>query len=115
MIKTSKEGFFTIIYLSGSRLDQDSGSELKPLVQGLTDKGEKFLVLDLGKVDYLDSSGLSAILVINRFCLESGGNLAIINPQDPVHNLFQMANLGEILSIRKNLSEAIRFDFPESA
>ena len=115
MIQSCKEGFYTLIQLSGSRLDQDSGPALKPFIQCLADQGEKYLVLDLGNVDYLDSSGLSAILVVNRICLESGGSLAIINPKAPVHNLFEMANLGEILSIRKNLSEAIRIDFPESA
>ncbi|MFJ9447461.1 STAS domain-containing protein [Kitasatospora sp. NPDC101235] len=55
----------TVVRLHGE-LDVLTASELVPALLGLTDDGNRELVLDLSAVGFCDSSGASAFLQVNR-------------------------------------------------
>lgn len=65
-------------------------------------KGERNLVLDLEQVKYVDSSGLSAILVANRLCNSCQGSLVLTNIQESVMKLITISQLDTILNIVPN-------------
>jgi anti-sigma B factor antagonist len=62
-------------------------------------RGKSRLVLDLSNVQFIDSSGLGKIVASLRSFRESGGEMRICGVQPPVHVLFTMVRLGEIVGI----------------
>ena len=68
----------------------------------LRDRPEK-LILDLGTVDFMDSSGLG--LIMGRYTLmgELGGRTVIRNAGERVMKILTLAGLDKIISIEKNI------------
>jgi len=101
------DSLYTLLKLDSTRLDSESSPALRPRVEEALSLGKKNLVLDLEEVNYMDSAGFSAILVVNRLCLEEEGQLILINTQDDIRRLIKMAHLEEILNLKVNLWDAI--------
>jgi anti-anti-sigma factor len=59
----------------------------------------KRVVLDLRRLQFVDSSGLHALLRIDRRLEETGGSLTIIRGPRPVERLFNMTGLDTRLHI----------------
>ncbi|MEY3597955.1 MAG: hypothetical protein RL521_377, partial [Bacteroidota bacterium] len=62
---------------------------------------------------YIDSSGLSAILVANRLCRDANGTCVITGLQDAVKKLITLSQLESILKITPTVNEAIDFIYME--
>jgi anti-anti-sigma factor len=62
-------------------------------------EGYKNIVVDLDKVKFVDSSGLSALLVGNRICKEAKGIFALCGLNDTVKSLVKISQLGDVLHI----------------
>lgn len=69
--------------------------------------GEKNIILDLSSVKYVDSSGLSSILVGNRLCSNSDGKLILSAVSDHVDKLLAISQLKGVLEILPTTEEAI--------
>jgi len=104
-IEAIKENHFTRIVIHQDKLDSTLSPELKSEIIYHTGKGERNLVIDLKPVKYIDSSGLSAILVANRRCSNAGGVLVITNVQETVLKVITISQLDTILNIIANPSE----------
>ena len=89
------------------KLDAQHAPDLKSELVVISKNGVKNIVLDLEKSRYCDSSGLSAILVGNRLCKESGGTFVICNLQDSVGKLIAISQLNSVLNITPTVSEAV--------
>ncbi len=73
-----------------SRLDQELAT---------TDVSGKHVILDLRRLQFVDSSGLHALLRVDRRMQESGGSLTIIRGPRPVERLFNLTGLDTRLHI----------------
>jgi anti-sigma B factor antagonist len=58
------------------------------------------LALDFGKVDYLCSMALAAVLGLHRRMTEVEGRLVLTNLAPELHQLFQITRLDTLLDIR---------------
>ena len=65
----------------------------------------KHTVLDLSKIDFMDSSGLG--LIMGRYALmqKLGGGFSVANPNERVVKIFELAGLGRIIKIEKEDKE----------
>ena len=97
---------YSAIQSNVDKLDANNSSELKALFLLTNKKSINTIVLDLGQTKYCDSSGLSAILIGNRLCKDSGGMLIIANLQPNVKKLIEISQLQTVLNIVKDKSEA---------
>ncbi len=59
----------------------------------------KEVVVDLGKVGYMSSSGLRALLLGQKTAQSKGGKMVLINVQQSVLQIFQMSGFTKILNI----------------
>jgi anti-sigma B factor antagonist len=64
-------------------------------------------VLDLGKVQFVDSSGLGAILSASRQLLETGGDLKICSLTPPVRVLFELVRMHRVFDVLNDREEAV--------
>lgn len=65
------------------------------------------IIVDLDKVRFVDSSGLSAILVGNRICTEHDGTFALCGLNDTVKNLIKISQLDDVLNIFSTQFDAL--------
>lgn len=89
------------------RLNAGNASELKAELVLLNKNGVNNIVIDMSKTKFCDSSGLSAVLVANRLCKDTGGRFAICGLQDNVKKLIEIAQLDKVLTITSSVDEAI--------
>jgi len=108
-----KQDKYTLICPEEEKIDSLLAPELKSEVVYQNAEGAKNIIMDLSKVNYIDSSGLSAILVANRLCKNNNGTFVLTGLQAPVKKLVEISQLDSILSIVPTLNEAIDFVFME--
>ena len=66
----------------------------------------KNIIVDLDKVKFVDSSGLSALLIGHRICKEEKGIFILCGLNDTVKNLVKISQLEDVLHIHSTLFDA---------
>ena len=103
---TIKNDKFTLIELKVDKLDNTISPLLKSQLVVLNAEGVKNIIINMQDTKYCDSSGLSAILVANRLCKNSGGIFVLSNIQEPIKKLIAISQLDSILNITSSMKEA---------
>jgi anti-sigma B factor antagonist len=103
----NKEERFCILTLEEDKLDTTLAPKLKSELVTLNAEGVKNLIMDLSKVKYTDSSGLSAILVGNRVFGDEDGLFVLASPTEHVMKLIKISQLDSVLNIVKTVDEAV--------
>jgi anti-anti-sigma factor len=103
---TAKNDKFTLIELKVDKLDNTISPLLKSQLVVLNAEGVKNIIINMQDTKYCDSSGLSAILVANRLCKNSGGVFVLSNIQEPIKKLIAISQLDSILNITSTIKEA---------
>lgn len=98
-----------IFKLQESKLDSLVAPALKSEFIILNNEGFRNMIIDLTEVSFVDSSGLSAILIGNRVCKDKGGALVLTGVQDNVMKLIKISQLDSILNIAGTEEEANDF------
>lgn len=104
-----KKERYCIFKLDESKLDSLISADLKSELVILNQEGYRNIICDLAEVTFMDSSGLSALLIGNRLCKDSKGTFVLTNCQDPVLKLIKISQLDTILNITPTESEATDF------
>lgn len=111
---TEKKEKYSVISCAVEKLDSTVSPDLKAEIVFLNGRGEKNMVIDLTGVKYIDSSGLSSILVANRLCKGTGGVLVITGISDSVMKLITISQLDTVINIIQNQKEIEDFIIMES-
>jgi anti-sigma B factor antagonist len=90
------------------RLDASCASELKDKVLSMIDENKRNILIDLGGVDFIDSSGLGILVTCLRSVTKVGGLLKITSLQENPKNLFQTTRLDRVFEIFDDRNEAIK-------
>lgn len=70
-------------------------------------EGYRNIIVDMKNTASIDASGLSAILVLKRLCLEAKGVHVLINVPPHVHKLIHISQIEHMLNIKSNLKQAL--------
>jgi len=103
--KEEKEKY-TIVTSNVEKLDSTNAPELKSELVLINKNSVNNIVLDLTNSRYCDSSGLSAILIGNRLCKDSGGKFVLTGLQANVQKLIEISQLNSVLNITNSVKEA---------
>lgn len=90
---------YTIVTSNVEKLDSTNAPELKSELVLINKSSVNNIILDLSKSRYCDSSGLSAILIGNRLCKDTGGLFVISGLQPNVRKLIEISQLHNVLNI----------------
>lgn len=101
------KGEITVITFDG-RLDANNASQLKSLIKEQEQAGRVKLVLDLGTVNFLDSSGLGAIVAGLRGVGKKGGDMVLCSLSDEVRALFELTRLTKVFDIYDSVDSALK-------
>lgn len=108
-IQVTSEAQYTLLRPEAEKLDSSVSPLLKAEIVMLNGKGVKNLLIDLTEVKYIDSSGLSAILVANRLCKSLDGVMVLAGLSENVKKLIAISQLESILTIVPTAGEGIEF------
>ncbi len=87
-----------VLKLEG-RLDASSGKDIKEKVSALAKEKRVNLVIDIGAIDFIDSSGLGSLVASLRSVNKLGGDIKIASLQNPVRAIFELTRLHRIFEI----------------
>lgn len=106
-IRTRKQQGVTIISVEGAMvLTNESFPVMKQVMQHLK-AGERQFVIDLGKVDKMDSAGVGELVAANVSVKEKGGKLHLANFHENVGKILQMALIHKLMPTFDTQKEAI--------
>ena len=104
--KKEKKNNFTLVTILAEKVDTNIAPVLKAEFVLVSSNGEKNMLLDFSACRYIDSSGLSAILVANRLCKNAGGKLVLTGLQSAVERLIIISQLDSVLNIAYTMEKA---------
>ena len=88
-----------LILKPAGRVDSNNAAAAEEIVVGHVDKGAQRLALDLSDLDYVSSAGLRVLLVTAKKLRQTGGRMALFNPQPTVHEVLEVSGFLAILTV----------------
>ena len=98
----------TIVDCSG-RITLGEGSViLRDTVRDLLGKGNNKILLNLGDVNYIDSSGIGELVSAYTTVKNQGGELKLLNLTKKVHDLLQITKLYTVFDVKDDETAAVK-------
>jgi anti-sigma B factor antagonist len=97
----------TVVNLEGSILGGPDATELNDYLHRLVEKRRKKIVLDLGKVHTMNSSGLSMLITAVTTVRSAGGALKVAGASEKIENLFVITKLSTVIELQPSVREAV--------
>ncbi len=104
-----KQEIYTLLKLDETNLNTLIAPDLKSQLFIIQNEGVKNVIFDLSAVEYVDSSGLSAILTGHRLWKDSGVFVVTGVKSDSVKQLIEISQLTSILNIVPTVEESVDF------
>jgi anti-sigma B factor antagonist len=102
----------TILDLSGRLTVGMEAGALRDKITELTAAGVRNLVLNLARVDYIDSTGLGALVMCATGMRKAGGNMKLLNLNRRNIELLVMTKLATVFEIFNDEQDAVNSYYP---
>ena len=113
---TRQAGNVTIVDISGRIELGEESAAVRDMISDLLSKGHKQILLNLGDVHYIDSSGLGALVSAFTSVRKQGGELKLLNLTNKVSDLMQITKLYTVFDIANDEASAVKsFGQPATA
>jgi anti-sigma B factor antagonist len=97
----------SILDLSG-RITLGEGSvQLRDTIRDLVSKGVKSILVNLGEVNYIDSSGIGELVSAFTSVKNQGGDLKLLNLNKKIYDLLQITKLYTVFDVKEDEATAI--------
>ena len=94
-----------VLRLDGS-VDPTTYKQFESTVRWLNKQGILVLAVDMAKLTYISSSGLSLLVKAQTERLKRKGNVVLVRPQTPIVNILKILGLTEVFRIASSIEEA---------
>ena len=105
-LKIRKNGDVYIIDVNGE-MDLYNSYKLKELVMKMLEKSVKYFVINLEQVDYIDSSGIGALIYICSTVKKMNLKLAIASVHGSVKKVIELTKLTGYFPMANSVEEAL--------
>ena len=106
-INSRQAGDVTILDLSGKITIGEGSVQLREAVRGLLDSGNKKVLLNLGDVSYVDSSGIGELVSSYTTTNNRGGQLKLLNLTKKIQDLLMITKLLTVFQTYDNEQDAV--------
>ncbi|HYL97909.1 MAG TPA: STAS domain-containing protein [Blastocatellia bacterium] len=106
-IKERQAGSVTILDLSGKITIGEGSVQLREAVRKLLDDGKKNIILNLGQVAYVDSSGIGELVSSYTTTNNQGGHLKLLNLTKKIQDLLMITKLLTVFESFDNEQAAV--------
>lgn len=91
------------------KIDGQNAREFETTVMGHIDGGERRLVVDCSRLEFISSSGLRVLLLATRAMRTSSGTIVLCGLRDNVKMVVRMSGFHRIVPIRVTRKAAVEF------
>ncbi|MFQ5750590.1 MAG: STAS domain-containing protein [bacterium] len=105
-LETQKKGQILIVRLLESRLDAAVSIDFKNKMAQYIKNGNHTILLNIAKIEFIDSSGLGAIVTTFKLLGRQRG-MAICGAIETVKSMFKLTRMDKVFQIYDNEKEAI--------
>ncbi|RCG28218.1 anti-sigma factor antagonist [Sphaerisporangium album] len=99
------DGVFTVVEVEGE-VDVYTAPKLRELLIELVNEGHFHLLLNLDRVEFLDSTGLGVLVGALKRVRGHDGSLELVCTQERVLKIFRVTGLVKVFGIRASVDEA---------
>jgi anti-sigma B factor antagonist len=107
-IKTSEKYSAVVVELKGNVMGGPDSEKFSKLLHDLLDEGKKNIVVDLGHVKFMNSSGLGMLISGYTTIKNGGGSLKLANATEKINSLLVITKLITIFENYDSVDEAIK-------
>ena len=104
---TREVGDVTIVDMSGRISLGEESAAFREMIANLLSQGHVKILLNLGGVDYIDSSGLGALVSSLATVRRAGGDMKLLNLTDKVDDLMEVTRLYTVFDIADDETAAL--------
>lgn len=105
-IDVHRERGAAVLRVSGE-LDVASAAELESGIASASAEGPKLLVLDLSCLDFMDSTGLRALLSAQELASQAGQRFGVLRGPQQVERLLELTRVADRLEIADDLEQLL--------
>jgi len=106
--KIQQLGDVTVVEMLGRLNLGNSLTYAENAINRLIDGGTRKLVIDLARLDHIDSSGLGMLIFCSGHMEQSGGRMRVAGANEAVTRVFEIAHAGRVLQFDTDLESACR-------
>ena len=107
-LTTRQVGDVTVIDVAGRITLGEGSSVLRDALRDMVSKNQKKILLNLGEVSYIDSSGIGELVSGFTTVTNGGGALKLLNLNKRVKDLLQITKLYTVFDVHEDEASAIR-------
>ena len=97
----------TVMDVSGRITLGEGSSALRDALHSAIEAGNRKILLNLGEVNYIDSSGIGELVAAFTSVSNHGGSLKLLNLTKRVQDLLQITKLYTVFDVHENEAHAI--------
>jgi anti-sigma B factor antagonist len=105
-VETTSRGNATILTLRGE-IDVYTAPRLRQAIVDVVDGGAQHVVLDMEKVEFLDSTGLGVMVEGLKRISGRDGTLSVVATQDKILKIFDITGLNKAFGMYGSVEEAV--------
>ncbi len=106
----TREAGPSVVVQPTGRLNMVAAPRLREQLRDLVDSGSRRLVVDLSTTDFVDSSGLGALISGLKSARQAGGDLRIAAPNAQVRSVLSLTRLDRVLTAYESAESAFDDD-----
>jgi len=107
-LNTRQVGDVTVVDVAGRITLGEGSSAMRDVLRDLVTKNNKKILLNLGEVSYIDSSGIGELVSGFTTVTNGGGQLKLLNLTKRVRDLLQITKLYTVFDVHEDEAAAIR-------
>lgn len=100
-----KEGYH-LLKMAGNLMDKNSALPMLNTIQELSESGDNRYILDLGKLIYMNSSGINVLINILTRARNMGGDVVITGISQKINSLLVVTKLNSVFKVSDTIVDA---------
>jgi len=112
VIQSREREGVVILDLAGRLLTGDPATALRDKIAQLLAAGQNHLILNLAEVDFIDSTGLGALVICFTSAKRAGGAMKLLNLQEKGIELLVLTKLTSVFEVFTDEQHAVNSFFP---
>jgi anti-sigma B factor antagonist len=106
-IKEKMYGDVAVLMLKGNLMGEPDTTEVRDKIYGLLQDDVKKIILDMGKVKWINSSGLGTLIAGMTSVKNKGGDMRLANVTEKVESLFMITQLIKVFKTYETVDRAV--------
>ena len=106
--KLESENGLLFVQIEG-QINADTSTSVREELGNSFDEADAMLLNDMSKVEFIDSSGLSALVSVHKILNSKGSVLALLQPQSQALTALRLTMLDKVFKVFLSRDEASEF------